>query len=326
MPVKIFYSYSHKDESFRDELSTCLGILKHNNKIEEWHDRQIKPGTNYNTDINDHIESTDIVIFLVSPDFLNSDYCFGIEVEKALALQKQHKVEIVPVLIKPCLYDESRFSQLQIIPRDARPVTSWPSKDDAFNAVAIEIRKVVDDIIKRRTEQPIETNAPYKFDSSLDLVRGQVTAYANLYERIRQQMQPGSDRTVKMQDVFNKMNSLATASYPLLEELSKSPLPGERLAAIAVLQNFADENYFDFLAETMGKEKPFVGYQAVKALRFAVGSVAPRSYDKLFNALTLSRQKLISAEVGFDADRHRELEMAVNELKGNIAAFQSQKT
>jgi len=78
-------------------------------------------------------------VLLISADFLASEYCFGVEVEKAFARLKRGEVKVVPILLKPCLWEESRFSVLQIIPRDARAITSWASTEEAFKDVAQEI-------------------------------------------------------------------------------------------------------------------------------------------------------------------------------------------
>ena len=312
-PVKIFYSYAHEDEHLRDELSAYLGVLRQNNKIEEWHDRKIRPGINFNTEISDEIENTDVILFLISKDFLNSDYCFGIEVNKAFELQKTHSIEIIPILLKPCLFEESRFSQLQIIPRDAQPISTSVSKEDAWNAVAREIRDIVNIVSAKKTAiADSNSNEKENHQSSpfLNIAKQQITAYAELYERTRQQMLPGSERTVKMQDIFNKMKAIAGSTYSFLEEFTKSPLPGERLAAVSILHCFSDESYFDFLVDIVGAEKPFVGYQATLALRFAADSVTPKSYPPLLKAIHSAQQKLTSAEVGFDTDRNKQLRNA----------------
>lgn len=320
-PVKIFYSYAHEDEVLRDKLSTYLGVLRQNNKIEEWHDRKIKPGIDFNTEISGKLETADVILFLISEDFLNSDYCFGIEVNKAFELQKTQSVEIIPILLKPCLFEESRFSQLQIIPRDAKPITTSDSKEDTWTTVAREIRDIVNTVSEKKVaiqDDKDSKEAKVIYTSSIDIVKKQITAYGELYERTRQLMSPGEKRTVKMQEIFNKMKAIAGSTHRFLEEFTKSPLPGERLAAVSVLQEFADETYFDFLVDTIAKEKPFVGYQAVLALRFAADSVTPKSYMALLKAIHLAQQKLDFAEVGFDTDRNKELRNAENALNEHI--------
>jgi hypothetical protein len=315
---RVFYSYSHKDAELRDSLGTYLAPLVQQKKIAEWHDRKIEPGANWETEIKSELDSADLILLLVSADFLASEYCFGVEVETALARLKRGEVKVVPVLLKQCLWSESRFSELQIIPRDAKPITSWSSREEALTNVAEEISKLV----SATPPSPSPADAqpqPYRFDSSLNLVRGQVQSYARLYERTRQRMDASDERTSRMEEIFQKMRALATASYPLLDDLAGSPSPGERLAAVAILQVFNSEQYFPFLVDLLGKEKPFVGYHAAKALHFAVGASDPRVYPQLWKAIADAKNLLIkSSAKGLRTDRGKVLTMAEQELQANI--------
>ena len=101
----------------------------------------------------------------------------------------------------------------------------------------------------------------------------------------------------------------------------KSPFPGERLAAVTILQVFAAEQYLGFLANLIGSEKPFIGYHASRALRFAVDALEPASYPRLREALNGAVQKLQRASVGFDTDRQKILREAADQLNINMAAL-----
>lgn len=127
-------------------------------------------------------------------------------------------------------------------------------------------------------------------------------------------MRPSHERTNRMEQIFEKMRNLAAASYPLLDELAHSPSPGERLAAVAILKVFAAEESFPFLVKLIGSEKPFVGYQATKALRLAVGSLDPIAYPRLLDAIHEAQVALKSASIGFDSDREALLSAAEQEL------------
>src|SRR5689334_13213651 len=103
--------------------------------------------------------------------------------EAALGRLKSGQAKGVPVLLKPCLWEESRFSQLQIIPRNGKPICSSVSVEDAFAEVASEIKKLVSGSVPYKSPTEATTGAGIQH-TSLDLVRGQVRSYANLYERI----------------------------------------------------------------------------------------------------------------------------------------------
>lgn len=318
MPWRVFYSYSHRDAELRERLGTYLAPLKQQQKIIEWHDRQIEPGANWETEISSQLDAADLILLLVSADFLASEYCFGVEVEKAMARLKRGEVRVVPILLKPCLWEESRFSELQIIPRDAKAIASWSSADEALNEVASEIRQLVSESPPSVSKPSAEPEERHQFDVSLDLVRGQVRSYAHLYERTRQRMRESDDRTRRMEQIFEKMRNLATASYPLLDELASSPSPGEHLAAVAILQVFAAEQSLPFLVKLVGSEKPFVGYHAAKALQFAVGSLDPHLYPQLLEAIRQAQAALTSASVGLDSDRQMVLRASEEELQDTI--------
>ena len=318
---KIFYSYSHKDEEIRNRLATYLAPLRQQNKIMEWHDRKIEPGSKWDSEISDQLNSADLILLLVTGDFLASDYCFGVEVERALDRLKRGEVKVIPILAKPCLWQESRFSEIQIIPRDAKPMTSWASSDDAYVDVANEIRKLVSEpppMHAPSVSRPIEVHAA---QSPLSLVRGQILCYARLYERTRQRMPSSNERTARMGQIFKQMRSLATASYPLLGELAASPSPGERLAAVSILQVFATEGFLPFLVELVESEKPYVGYQAIVALRFAVDALDPRFHTQLGEAIRQAKIASDGPTVGLDTYSKTLLREAEKELQEKIEAL-----
>ena len=93
MAWQVFYSYSHKDTELRNQIGTFLAPLRHNNKIVEWHDRKIEPGANWQNEISVRLDSAHLILLLISADFLASDYCFGVEVEKAMRRLKRGEVE-----------------------------------------------------------------------------------------------------------------------------------------------------------------------------------------------------------------------------------------
>jgi TIR domain-containing protein len=312
MSWRIFFSYSHKDAELRQMLATFLAPLKRRGKIEEWYDRQIRPGADWNKEISSELDSANLILFLVSADFLASDYCDGVEVEKAMTRLKRKEVEVVPILLRQCLWKESRFSELQFIPRNDRPIIGSPSLDEAFAEVAREIQQIV--AIAPPLASGVSQPTAKRFDSSLDLVRDQIRSYSRQYERTRQRMRPSDARTQRMEEVFERMRQLAPCAYPLMDELAESPSPGERLCSVAILQLFAAKEYLPFLVEMVGSEKPFVGYHAIKALRFAVGALDPLYHQELSAALDKADVALRSAVVGLDEERQQLLQEAKDEL------------
>ena len=321
MTWNVFYSYAHEDEAYRERLVTALAPLRQAKFIAEWHDRKIEPGADWNAEIASQADSADLFLVPLSPEFLASDYCQGVEMERAFERVKKGAARLLPILLWPCLWEVSTFSAMQMIPRDAYAITSWPSIDEAYLAVAKEIHAMVS------APRPQFENADAvggslepRFDASMELVRRQLRSYARQYERIRLRMRPSNERTSQMESLFQKMRSLAAASYPLLGELAASPLPGDRLAAVSILQVFADEASLRFLVDLVGSEKPFVGYHATRALRFAVSALDSTGYACLMAELQRAQALLATAEVGFDTDRQTELRAAVKELQSSTGS------
>ena len=154
-PVSLFYSYAHEDEALRDELAGHLKILERRGLISAWHDRQIVPGQAWGQAIDKHLTQADLVLLLVSKDFIGSDYIWGVELAQALQRQQAQQCEVVPILVRavdidPADADDLPFLKLQALPPDLKPVTSWPNRDEAWTQVAKGLRATVGLIRSRR--------------------------------------------------------------------------------------------------------------------------------------------------------------------------------
>ena len=139
--LDIFYSYAHEDEPLRDELAGHLRILERRGVIRSWADRDIVPGQDWSREIATALESADLVLLLVSSDFINSDYIWGVELATAMRRHREGEAKVIPVMIRACDIEGAPFSSLQGLPTDLRAVTSWPNRDEAWTDVAKGIRR-----------------------------------------------------------------------------------------------------------------------------------------------------------------------------------------
>lgn len=148
--LRIFYCYAHEDRKFRDELDKHLGILKRLEKITVWYDREIQAGTEWEREIEQHLGASHIILLFISANFIHSDYCYGVEMQKALELHRLGRAYVIPILLRPVDWRDAPFAHLQMLPSEARPVTShrWGSRDEAYYNVAQNIRTVVEDFIR----------------------------------------------------------------------------------------------------------------------------------------------------------------------------------
>ncbi len=142
--VTLFYSYAHQDERLREQLETHLSLLRRRGIISEWHDRKIAPGTNWTQAIDAHLMTAQIILLLISPDFLASDYCYGVELHQALERQETGEAIVIPLLLRPVDWEEAPFAHLQCLPRNGKPVTSWQDRDEAFATIARELRSLIE--------------------------------------------------------------------------------------------------------------------------------------------------------------------------------------
>lgn len=142
--IKVFYSYAHKDEQLLNEMKSHLVILQREGLITQWYDRQIIPGTKWEQVIDDHIHTAHIILLLISPDFIASDYCYGVEMVQAMQRHRAGDARVIPIILRPVDWTGAPFAELQALPTNARPVTTWSNRDEAFVDIVKGMRKVIE--------------------------------------------------------------------------------------------------------------------------------------------------------------------------------------
>lgn len=156
MAARVFMSYSHIDEELRDQLEVQLAMLKRQGLVELWHDRRMVAGDRLDWTISKELDEADIILLLVSPNFLASDYCYKIEKGRALQRHRAGEARLISVILRPCDWTYTELSDFLVTPRDGKPVTMWPDRDEAFLDVAQSIRRAIEEIGK--AENPQETH------------------------------------------------------------------------------------------------------------------------------------------------------------------------
>src|SRR5437660_9443715 len=116
-PLNVFYSYAHKDEKLRDELGKHLYPLKRQGLIVDWYDRDISAGKEWEQEIDTHLTTSHIILLLISPDFVASDYCYGIEMKCALERHEARNARVIPILLKSVDWQGTPFRKLQVLPK-----------------------------------------------------------------------------------------------------------------------------------------------------------------------------------------------------------------
>lgn len=137
----VFFSYSHADERLRDQIEKQLAMLKRQGVIETWHDRRIGPGEEIHGAIDARINTDEVILLLVSSDFLASDYCYDIEMKRAMERHEAGDAIVIPVILRACDWHPAPFGKLKAVPLDGKPITQWADLDDAFLQVAKAVRE-----------------------------------------------------------------------------------------------------------------------------------------------------------------------------------------
>jgi hypothetical protein len=149
-PATLFYSYTHEDEELRDQLDKHVRLLQWQGYLSTWHDRALRPGDNWAKTIDAHLESAQIILLLMSADFLASEYCYSVEMQRAFERHSLGEACVIPIILRPVDWrHDPNLSRLQALPTDGKPVTTWPGPphyDAAFEDIAKGLRQVVEDL------------------------------------------------------------------------------------------------------------------------------------------------------------------------------------
>lgn len=131
-PLKLYITYAKQDSRFREELALHLAPLERQGVIEIWHDRLILPGQDRTAIVDARLEEADIILLLISPDFLASEYSYDIEVRRALERHKEGTAVVIPILLRPCFWLKSPLGGLQPLPANGRAIKLWSDRDSAW--------------------------------------------------------------------------------------------------------------------------------------------------------------------------------------------------
>ncbi|HYT46471.1 MAG TPA: tetratricopeptide repeat protein, partial [Methylomirabilota bacterium] len=175
MSIKVFYCYAREDKALRATLEKHLGNLKRQELITGWSDRNIDAGKEWAKEIDCNLNTANVILLLISPDFMHSDYCCGKEMIHALERHENGTAKVIPIILRPVEYEGAPFSRLQALPTDAVPVTDrkWRTRDEAFLDIAQGIRKVVKELLSEQ----------WVYDGNIHFYREQFEEALKAFER-----------------------------------------------------------------------------------------------------------------------------------------------
>jgi TIR domain-containing protein len=184
MAIEVFISYSHNDRALRDEREIHLSNLKRQGIISSWYDGDITPGTEWERQIMERLRSAQIVLLLISADFIHSDFCYSIEMKQAIVRHDANNVRVIPILLRPTDWKGAPFAKLKMLPTDAKAITMWPTHDEGFVDVIQGIREAIDDLTSKM--KPVNQEHPWNIPYARNpLFTGRENVIKRLYDTLK---------------------------------------------------------------------------------------------------------------------------------------------
>jgi hypothetical protein len=223
MAVKIFLCYAHEDEDLLNKLKAHLRPLEREGLIEVWHDRDISAGTEWEQQISKHLKEAQIILLLVSSDFMASDYCYSVEMKYALERHERGEAQVIPIILRPVLWEQAPFGRLQALPKSANRVVTayWFTIDHAWLDVAEGIRNVAEDINKSSYETQSQQNSIVKTSTEIEIVSSNSSAANTPVPR--QAMKPPQNYPQNQTFVANNQSELKQQQQVIQSQVSSSP-------------------------------------------------------------------------------------------------------
>ncbi len=228
--IEVFCCYSHKDADLLCELKTHLSPLERLNIIKIWDDGEISAGTEWGPEIKKHLNNAKIILLLISPSFINSDYCYGTEMQHALERHKQREARVIPIILRHISGwqrippGDIQLGNLQVLPKDAKPVRSWTDRDEAWKGIVEGIEGAVSELLMREPIPPAQESQDSYILSRIwsklspDLREVLVSAF-------NASRQEASNGPIQTRHVFAALQSTPNTAKPLLAELPQEVLP-----------------------------------------------------------------------------------------------------
>jgi hypothetical protein len=154
--IEIFISYAPEDEELRKKLVSHLSSLNRQGLANVWHDHKIAPGFQKQAEIDLHLNAAQIILLLVSADFIESDYCYSTEMQQALKRHDRQEACVIPIILRPVYWQGTPIDHLLMLPRDAHPVTTYSDQDQAMLEIVMGVAKVA----REKFHHDIDTSPP----------------------------------------------------------------------------------------------------------------------------------------------------------------------
>jgi hypothetical protein len=208
-PISIYYSYSSEDAIFLQKLDEHLSDLRRSQLITTWSDIDIRPGIEWQQEIEAQLKSADIILLLVSSRYLNSNYCYDVEMKKALEQYHDRGACVLAILLSPTRWETTPLRQLPVLPVGGKPITEWQNQDKALFDITEHIRKIVielqDSPTVEKTVPPVHDELSLNLLNTLRTMQDDIRAIRDEQQRMREeikQLQNSVDNLSRSQDGY----------------------------------------------------------------------------------------------------------------------------
>lgn len=163
-PVKIFIAYARKDSGLLDEFRSHFSSLVHTNEVEIWYDGELIPSTIWEDEIREQMHQADVILMLLSPDSIASEYFYKKELPRAMERHSRKDTHVVPVILRPCVWEPTPLGNLQAVPKNGKPITLWDNRDEAYLDAVKSIQNIVKVVKNKNKKSFVENNQPTIID------------------------------------------------------------------------------------------------------------------------------------------------------------------
>lgn len=213
--LNIFFAYSRVDGLHRERLDKHLSGLKRREYINTWYDGRIEPGKEWEKEIDKELSRADIILLLISADFIASDYCYEHEMRKAISRHEKGDAVIIPILLHPCDWHDTPFSKIQALPLNGKPVSdpSWHSIETALSEIALRIKEIAEGLLEVKSKQIKSVNEVlHERDSELRITLSQLEDKQLELDILEEDI---SKRIREKEELMNTLDSLRQSKSEL---------------------------------------------------------------------------------------------------------------
>lgn len=311
MTIRVFLSYSHKDETFKEKLVNQLIILKRQSVIDTWDDRKISPGEEWHNKISSELDHADIILLLVSSDFLASDYCWEVEIRRAIERHNLGEACVIPIILRPTdNWEKAPFGHIQALPKNAKPINKWGNRDEAFAIVAEGIRKAIQPIQERKQYQAklnTYSQTVHRAFNSLDSSSNEFRVFLETYQQelgindedaeqinnaVREQLFAQSRTNQNQRGHYYNASSNSQPDIPFYDAISKNVISKAGVVGLIVFLSLAVMSFLNSQVQ--------INSASQKMLERARTSSIPKS------SVTQASESTIKISMLFDQARAKE--------------------